>query len=125
MFEGKTLFSYYLLVRLLQRKQVVLFSPDGERVFFFYVHEVYTVSMDALAGGDASLPNPISSSNVFIWSLFDINELKAPKSVLVTSPCFPVQTASPNPVRYKTWDKQRFPLLTGLPLWTRDELVKG
>jgi hypothetical protein len=57
-FEGKTLFNYYLLVRLLQRKQVVLFSPDGERVFLFYDKEVYAVSMETLAGGDVSLYPP-------------------------------------------------------------------
>ena len=125
MFEGKTLFNYYLLVRLLQRKQVILFSPDGERVFLFYDKEVYAVSMETLAGGDVSLPNPESSSNVFIWSLFDIREPKEPKSFLVTRPCFPVQTALPNPDRYQTWEKERMPLLTGLPLWTHDELVQG
>jgi len=126
-FEGKTLFSYYLLVRLLQRKQVVLFSPDGKMVYLCYHTEIYTVSMEALAapGVGVSLPNPISSSNVFIWSLFDIRERKEPESFLVTRPCFPVQTTSPDPIRYRTWDKERIPLLTGLPLWTRDELAQG
>ena len=124
MFEGKTLFLYYLLVRLLQRKQVVLFSPYGEMLYLFYHNEVYTVDMTALA--NVSLPNPISDSpNVFIWSLFDIREPKEPKRFMVTYPCLPVQTASPNPIRYKIWDKERIPLLTGLPLWTRDELAQG
>jgi hypothetical protein len=121
------LFHYYLLARLLQRKQVVLFSPDGKKVYLFYYGEVYTVGMDALAtqGTDVSLPNPKSSSNVFIWSLFDIREPKEPARFLVTRPCLPVQTASLNPIRYKIWDKERAPLLTGLPLWTRDELTQG
>jgi hypothetical protein len=48
-FEGKTLFNYYLLVRLLQRKQVALFSPDGKIVYLFYFNEVYAVSMDGLS----------------------------------------------------------------------------
>jgi hypothetical protein len=83
--------------------------------------------MEALTnqGVDVSLPNPISPSNVFIWSLFDIREKIEPESFLVTLPCFPVQTASPDPRRYQTWDKERIPLFTGLPLWTRDELVYG
>jgi hypothetical protein len=102
-FEGKTLFLYYLLVRLLQRKQVVLFSPNGERLYLFYHNEVYAVEMTALG---ETLPNPISdSSNVFIWSLFDIQQPIEPTSPLVTYPCLPVQTASPNPIRYKIWDK--------------------
>jgi hypothetical protein len=129
-FEGKTLFLYYLLVRLLQRKQVILFSPDGERLYLFYHNEVYMVGMKALAikGIEVSLPgpNPISNFlNVFIWFLFDIHKPKEPKMFLVTSPCLPVQTASPNPIRYKIWDKKKIPLCTGLPLWTCDELVQG
>ena len=121
-FEGKALFLYYLLVRLLQRKQVVLFSPTGERLYLFYHIKVYTVDMKP----DVSLPNPISnSSDVFIWSLFDIREPKEPWSFLIEYPCLPVQTASPDPIRYKIWDKERMPLLTGLSLWTRDELAQG
>ena len=123
MFEGKTLFLYYLLVRLLQRKQVVLFSQDGEQLYLFYHNEVY---MTANEGRRVSLPKPISdSSNVFIWSLFDIYEQREPETFLVTYPCSPVQTASPNSIRYKIWDKEQFPLHTGLPLWTRDELAQG
>ena len=126
MFEGKTLFNYYLLVRLLQRKQLVLFSPDGECVYLFFYDKVYAVK-ESLATQDvgASLPHPVSSLNIFIWSLFDIRERREPKRFLVTHPCCPVQTASPDPVRYRTWDEERMPLLTGLPLWTRDELVQG
>ena len=127
MFEGKTLFNYYLLVRLLQWKQVVLFSPDGKIVYLFYYLGVYEVTIAALASLDVdeSLPNPISPSNVFIWSLFDIHEQKEPDLFLVTLPCLPVQVASPNPIRYHTWKKEMVPLFIGLPLWTRDELAKG
>jgi hypothetical protein len=65
-FEGKTLFNYYLLVRLLQRKQVILFSPGGKTAYLFYHNEVYTASVETLAahGIGVSLPNPIPSSNV-------------------------------------------------------------
>ena len=125
---GKTLFNYYLLVRLLQLKQVVLFSPDGDVVYLFYGNEVFTVGMGVLAsqGIDVPLPRPISrSSNVFIWTLFDIRDTKGPAKFLTAYPCFPVQTASPNPVRYATWEKERFALLTGLPLWSREELAQG
>ena len=121
-FEGKTLFLYYLLVRLLQRKQVVLFSPKGEELYLFYHNVVYTADM----GPRVSLPNATSNfSNVFIWSLFDIRKTEEPWSFLITYPCLPVQTTSPKPSRYKTWRKEQMPLLTGLPLWTRDELAQG
>ena len=127
MFEGKTLFNYYLLVRLLQRKQVVLFSPDGKIVYLFYFNEVYTVNMDGLAvpGVGASYPHPISSSDAFIWCLFDMWDKKGPERFMVSYPCVPVQVVSPDPTRYSTWRKERCPLTTGLPLWTRDELAEG
>ena len=65
------------------------------------------------------------SSNVFIWSLFDTREKREPKEFLITFPCFPVQTTSPGPIRYKIWAKEQAPLLTGLTLWTRNELAQG
>ena len=112
MFEGKTLFLYYLLIWLLEWKQVVLFYHD----------QVYY----RVRGIDVLLPQPISnSSNVFIWSLFDIRKPNEPEMFFVTYPCLPVQTASPNPIRYKIWNKEQMPLRTGLPLWTRDELAQG
>ncbi|KAJ3497409.1 hypothetical protein NLJ89_g10352 [Agrocybe chaxingu] len=125
---GKTLFQYYLLVRLLQQKQLVLFSLDGEWLYLFYHHGVYTVTMPTLAAVQPGLqlPEPTSmSSNVFIWSLFDIQKREEPDLLFVTQPCLPVQTASPDPCRYKIWDKERSPLLAGLPLWSRDELAQG
>ena len=116
------MFNIYLLVRLLQRKQVVLFSPDGVRGYLFY-DKVYSMSLNDV-DADISLPRRLSPTN-FIWSLFDMQEKKEPKRFMVTLPCIPVQTASPDPVQYKMWDKRENPLLTGLPLWTPDELEKG
>jgi hypothetical protein len=125
MFEGKTLFQYYVLVRLLQQKQVVLFlSRSGQDLYLFYHDGVHTIPTASLK--DASLPRPSTLlSDVFIWSLFDIPERNEPNTLLVFPPCVPVQTTSPDPCRYKTWDKQRSPLFTALPLWTRDELARG
>lgn len=116
---GKTLFQYYLLVRLLQYKQVVLFSMDGARVFLFYHDRVYTATTASLADAqrEEQFPLPkLLSSKVFLWSLFDIKGKNEPQRFLVQRPCLPVQTASLDPSRYKTWDKERTPLLTGLPL---------
>ena len=79
----------------------------------------------SLEDSNETLPMPESLSNVFIWSLLDIREKQEPCRLLVTSPCFPIQTASPDPVQYKIWTKEKVPLFTGLPLWTRDELIQG
>ncbi|KAF8968253.1 hypothetical protein BDZ97DRAFT_1799501 [Flammula alnicola] len=124
---GKTLLLYYLLVRLLHLKQVVLFSLDGVRLHLFYHDKVHTVSTMALLAvqQEQQLPKPKSSRKVFIWSLFDIREQNEPERFLVHRPCLPVQAALLDPIRYETWYEEESPLLTGLPLWTRDELARG
>ncbi|KIM35042.1 hypothetical protein M413DRAFT_449923 [Hebeloma cylindrosporum] len=123
---GNTLFQYYALIRLLQQKQVVLLlSPDAQQLFLFYhdgVHTMRTKSLD----DEYMLPEcKIPSSEVFIWSLFDIPERKEPEWLLARPPCLPVQVAPLDPCRYKIWFKERLPLLLGLPLWTREELIQG
>ena len=123
-YEGKTLFNFYLLVRLLQRNQVVLFSLDGNLLRLFYFGKVYQAFAPDV---EDKLPTPKSSSGVrvFIWSLFDIAKKDEPMRYLYNLPCCPVQTASPDPIRYKTWRKERRPLTVGLPVWTRAELAQG
>ncbi|KAF8522168.1 hypothetical protein BU17DRAFT_45229 [Hysterangium stoloniferum] len=117
-FLGKTLFLFYLLVRLLQQKQIVLFSLDGDELFLFFHDAVYVAD----AGRRTVPPMAKSSSGVFIWSLFDISARREPQRPLLSRYCFPIQTASPDPIRYKTWTKLTTALIAGLPLWTREEL---
>lgn len=120
MFKGKTLFLQYLLIRLLQQEQIVLLlSPEGDRLYLFYHNKVTTAVLDAQQ--KLELPTPkSSSSNVFIWSLFDMLELKEPLRYLVRPPCLPIQTAL-DPLEYRRLDEKFSPLFTGLPFWTRDE----
>ncbi len=126
MFIGKTLFLIYFLVRLLQLKQVVLFTLDGERLYLFYHGRVYTTYIPQLNAiqPELQLPEP-KTSKVFIWSLFDVREKQEPKQLLFKPPCIPVQTASPDPIRFKMWVRDRDPLRVGLPLWTREELAQA
>ena len=101
---------------------------DGAHVFLFYHDRVYTTTTASLADVQREEQYPLPkllSSNVFLWSLFDIKGKNEPQTFLVERPCLPVQTASLGPSQYKTWDKERAPLLTGLPLWTCDELAQG
>ena len=116
---GKTLFQYYLLIRLLQQKQVVLFSMNGTELFLFYFGEVWT----AMAHPDLDLPkSQRMPSHVFIWSLFEAE--MEPNERLFCYFCFPVQTTSQD-TSCKQWCKQRNPYITGFPLWTREELIQG
>ncbi|KAI0773476.1 hypothetical protein C8Q74DRAFT_1368072 [Fomes fomentarius] len=107
---GKTTFLLYLLVRLLQLHQVVLFSiVPHEPPLLFYHDRVY----------EATTPNPSSRSlpnpeGAFIWSLVDVtyNSVALSKTYAYSSPSvFPVQTSSPNPDLYKSWSKHRTLLL--------------
>ena len=118
--KGKTLFLPYLLARLLQLNQSVLFSLDGERLYLFYFGHVWTATADS----NLSLPTRAHTSTpVFIWSLFDVKV--EPGDPLVWNTCYPIQTNSLDRSRYKRWFKERGPDITGFPLWTREELVKG
>jgi hypothetical protein len=125
-FIGKTLFLIYLLVRLLQLKQVVLFTLDGERVYLFYHEKVYTTYIPQLNAiqPELQLPKP-KTSKVFIWSLFDVYKEQEPELLLVRQPCFPVQAASPDPISFEIWSKERSPLHFDLPLWTPKELAQA
>jgi len=125
MFEGKTLFQFYVFVRLLQQKQVVLLlSWSGKELYLFYHDGVHTIPTASLKGSDLPIPSTLLS-DIFIWSLFDIPERNLPNVLLVLPPCLPVQTTSSDSCQYKTWGKQRALLFTALPLWTRDELAQG
>ena len=98
----------------------MLFSVDIEGHFLFYHDKVYA-SHDVW---QFNLPQPKLRTGV-IWSLFDISKPEEPPGFLVNPPCFPVQTTSPDPRRYKNFLKVRDPIFTGLPLWTREELAMG
>ena len=115
-FVGKTLFLWYLLLRLLSMRQVVLVHVSGLDVLFYH-DGVYRPSRDANV---SDLPSPGAGS--FIWSLFDLypNEMVPPFAV--DPQCFPVQGPSPNPSLYRNWRKVRGPRYTVFPLWTLEEL---
>ena len=102
----------------------MLFSSDGFVLHLFNDDKVYqSTAFKIREEGD--LPRPKSTSNVFLWSLFDTRGIKEPEPFLTLPPCLPVQATLPDPGQYKTWHKELFPLVTGLPLWTREELVAG
>jgi len=113
-FVGKTLFLWYLLLRLLQKKQVVLLHANYED-FLFYHDGVYGTFRHTRA---RHLPSPRSG---LIWSLFDLFPRERFPELAIDPQCFPVQCPSPNRDLYP-WRKQRGPLYTVFPLWTIEEL---
>jgi len=91
-----------MLVRLLQWRQVVLFTLNGERLYLFYHGKVYTTTIQLLNAIEPGqqLPKPKSwSSNVFIWTLFDIEKRKGPEMLSGDTTVFasPDSVTGPNP----------------------------
>ncbi|RPD61542.1 hypothetical protein L226DRAFT_612418 [Lentinus tigrinus ALCF2SS1-7] len=122
---GKTTFLWFLLVCLLQKKQMVLLKFDGvnqEPLLFHADGRVY-VTLDASNHPVTSDPN--MQRDMFIWSLFDVGEQEGPPEDMILPLLFPVQAPSPNLDRYDDWSVRHRALVTGLPLWTRDELRAG
>ncbi|RPD61541.1 hypothetical protein L227DRAFT_652307 [Lentinus tigrinus ALCF2SS1-6] len=123
---GKTTFLWFLLVCLLQKQQMVVMRMDEtfEDVLLFHVDgHVYTAKN---ARRYPRVAKPEMKEQIFIWSLFDAGKDKAaaPPDMVLTR-MFPIQAPSPQYARYKEWSERRGPLITGLPLWTRDELRAG
>ena len=65
------------------------------------------------------------TSKVFMWSLFDIHKHQEPDLIFIRSPCLPVQTASPDPIRFKTWQKESRPICMGLAVMDARRARKG
>jgi len=51
------------------------------------------------------LPKPMAS-DVFMWSVSDIMQLREPEPFFYERPCLPVQTSSLDSVRYRTWSEE-------------------
>ena len=116
LFTGKTLFLWYLFVRLLRMKQPVLFHLTRTTSLLFWDSAVYTTPSDLV-----QLPIPLNNS--FIWSLFDVKDCEKPPDVATYVRCFPVQVPSPSDGRYKIWRKEQGPLFAAFPLWIHEELT--
>jgi len=120
---GKTTFLPYLLVRLLQQRQIVLFTLDGDDVYLFYDGEVHTGSTKRTL----TLPwCKTLNMPIFIWSLFDIALKREPPKTLLRGR--PIQTASPDSSRYEIWTKRASvltPHIVVMPVWSRDELERA
>ncbi len=62
---------------------------------------------------------------IFLFGPYLIFWRGQPESPLLDRCCYPIQSASPDPSRYKIWSKARRPTIVGFPHWTREELVQG
>jgi len=60
-----------------------------------------------------------------IWTLINVDFLKANPPISSDSGIWPIQASSPNPVRWDSWQKQKRAAIFGMPLWTAEELKEG
>ena len=102
---GKTFYLWYLLrYRLSLRLPTV--SAIGERYFFFHDTGMYIASTATTTTRGGLAEDATTASDSKVWALIDMMaEMTTPPPWLVTGPLFPVQSASPNVSRYKSWMK--------------------
>ena len=117
---GKTTFLIFMLARLISAHQVVLLCGNA-KIHLFYRGQVYYQPAES----DFTLPRSLYDHP--IWSLIDVDfkDREPPESITGIRSVWPIQTSSPNPVRWKYWSKQAEAAILGMPLWTMEELVKG
>jgi hypothetical protein len=118
---GKTTFLNFLLARLISARQVVLlYGVSGIRLFF--KGRVY--SRPAVYGF-GSLPRRPGAQYSPIWMLTDIDNKSEALPFPTGLKVWPIQASSPNPARWKVWQKQYGAALWGMPLWDMKELMEG
>ncbi|KAF9062822.1 hypothetical protein BDP27DRAFT_1427510 [Rhodocollybia butyracea] len=71
------------------------------------------------------LPVPAKSNRNPVWYLVDMDQVKEEPKMDGRTTFFPVQSASPNPIRYRLWSRKRNARYFGLPLWDDDSLRRG
>ena len=109
-----------MLARLISSHQVVVLC-DSHKAHLFYHNKVYTRPAQ-FAFED--LPTRKETRYFPIWALIDVDyEERGPH--LASTDVWPIQTSSPNPIRWNSWLKQHGAVLLGMPVWTRQELIKG
>ncbi|KAI0073422.1 hypothetical protein K474DRAFT_1774731 [Panus rudis PR-1116 ss-1] len=121
---GKTVFIWYMLIRLLQQHQMVLLHMPDNCPLLFFGERVYArvLSPPPLEQELRPLPKCVDEK-VKIWSLVDVVAQQSPPPLATFETCFIVQAPPPNPEHYQEWLKTRpFTFLGALPLWTRQEL---
>ena len=119
------MFMWYLLVRLVREKQVVLLHMAPRVTVLFYHDEVFVAAADTLR---LSLPHhrdnkdELACDQVCIWSLFDISIGEPTPDFGWRGICYPVTTSAPNHDRLRHFNTSSSPYVGCLPLWTLKEL---
>jgi len=117
---GKTTFQKFMLAQLISTQEVVLLC-DSYKILLFFRGRVYHRSTNS---GFDFLPTPPITLYYPIWALVDVG-LRQEPPITESSYIWPVQTSSPNPIRWRDWSKHNKAALLGMPLWSMEELSEG
>jgi len=110
-----------MLTRLISAGQVVLLCGTNY-IRLFYQDRVY---VRLAQFGIEDLPERKGIPYCPIWALIDVDYHDRGPPLSHTSNVWPIQVSSPNPVRWKSWVKQRRGAELGMPLWNTGELMAG
>lgn len=120
--SGKTTYQKFMLARLIATRQVVLLCNNSS-AHLFYCGQVYRRPMDVTVF--ERLPTHKNIEYCPILALIDVDYNNRGPPITDSSNIWPIQTSSPNPVRWKAWSKQNKAAMLGMPLWSIDELAEG
>lgn len=120
MFLGKTVFLFYVLIRRLKKRIATLFYSPTTHVLLFQEDGTYRFS-------DLSQADEGTFSFGFdVWFLIDMDKgLEPPPPVITDASPWPVQAASPNEVRFKSWKKHRQASIFIMDPWSEEEMRTG
>ena len=118
---GKSNFLRFILAWLLSDGQVVLLC-DNDQTYLFYRGKVYFRPTHI---GFTDLPVHRTAPNRSIWAPIDVDYLDRGPPIRSATVVWPIQAASPNPIRWSSWHKQLNAALWGAPLWSLEELIEG
>ena len=111
----------FLLARFISARQPVVLC-DSLRIYLFFRGDVY---WRPTATGFYELPRHKQIEHCPVWTLIDMDYQDLNPPIERASNIWPIQTSSPNPVRWKLWQKQNEPSLLGMSLWNMEELKVG
>ncbi|KAF8308483.1 hypothetical protein DL93DRAFT_2086821, partial [Clavulina sp. PMI_390] len=104
---GKTFFDWYIIQHKCRKGHPILFNYFQE-YYLFYDHHVYKpdakADVDKLKGAILRILEPGS----ILWCIIDMETaLRPPEYLAMNAAWYPIQTTSPNPVRYDQWSRVR------------------
>ncbi|KAL4256518.1 Crinkler effector [Pleurotus pulmonarius] len=120
--SGKSYTLLYLLLKMLIKREPILFLPVNAGAHYFSSDGVQYSSLV-----DETCLDELNDDENCTWALVNSDtHLRPPPSPLLAAfGIFIIQSTSPSRLRYKSWVKQKRGLIWYMERWTRDEIVQA